>query len=90
MTNTPTPRPDVEGIKARANHIWGIQHRRPPDWPIDTLVSEDVPALITYIEALEARQEKLEAVVEFVKAGVRTGAIDTALAALDGGDDGAG
>ena len=51
---TSTPRPDVAGIKARVKHAGGIFG----------LYTEDIPALITYIEALEERMGKLEAVVK--------------------------
>ncbi len=50
---------------------------------------QGIPALIAYIEALEARQVKLVTVVELVKDGWMTGQhgdtpLDKALAALDG------
>ena len=53
MPNTPKPpdRPDVEGIAARVKH--GLE----VGWPhhgIYNLCTQDIPALIAHIEALEA------------------------------------
>ena len=58
MPNTPKPpdRPDVEGIAARAEADWRKRGMTPP--------VQEALALIAHIEALEARMEKLEAVVE--------------------------
>jgi len=58
--NNPTDRPDVEGIAEAA-------------WDVDAFlaVRKDIPALITYIEALKARQVKLEAVVVVVRQRVK-------------------
>ena len=58
MTITPDKpkRPDVEGIEVRA----GIEWAKRGDWDgtvgVDRLVSKDIPALIAYIKALEARK----------------------------------
>ena len=82
MTNTPTPRPDVEGIEARATHNaltdWCPQHG------VYDFCTQDIPALIAHIEALEARQEKLEAALkELSKGGGGYSMSQIALAALD-------
>jgi len=80
MTNTPTPRPDVAELRTRLK-TYG------------TLASCDIRALIAHIEALEARQEKLGAVVaELQHCGITfmlkpESGLSKALAALDGGGD---
>jgi hypothetical protein len=65
MPNTPK-RPDVEGVAARASFVisgWakmgGLARST-----LTCRVCNDIPELIAHIEALEARQVKLEAVVE--------------------------
>ena len=76
MSNTPTPdkRPDVEGIKARAEKAVSID-------PLYLIAHQDIPALIAYIGRLEevvkaardcADKEHLENRVAL--AGARTGA----------------
>ena len=78
MTNTPLPRPDVEGMAEAA-------------WDVDAFLAirQDIPALIAWIEALEARQVKLGAVLEAARLldppSIRIG---WALADLDGEGDG--
>ncbi len=57
MTNTPSPRPDVEGIEALAKAAVSIDR-------LYGIARQDIPALIAWIETLEARQVKLEGVVE--------------------------
>jgi len=70
MTNP--PKPDVEEIKALAE----ADHRgRTPH-------AKDVLALIAYIEALEARQEKLDM---FVRMARERGQLENAIAYLDKG-----
>ena len=105
MAGTETPdRPDVEGMKARAEADWRKRGMTPP--------VQEALALIAHIEALEACQEKLEAARDvltvmqgglanaavsyfkrdkFTVAGMLDGFADMAagaLAALDGGGDG--
>ena len=61
MTSTPDKRPDVGGI----GKLWS-------KWP----AGKDIAALIAYIKALEARQEKLEAEIRrrWVNSLVKQGA----------------
>lgn len=62
MTNTPDKRPDVEGIEARAENLRVCEHC---NCVLADLVAiakpSDTKILIAWIEALEARQVKLEA-----------------------------
>ena len=69
MPNAPAiSRPDVEGIAARAKRTFaaagrdGVEVYSRPEFVVTTILL-DIPALIDHIEALEARQVKLEAVV---------------------------
>ncbi len=92
MPNTPDKRPDVERIKARLKATQD-EGGATEGITVDPELWHDAEALIAYIEALEARQEKLEAVVKLVRDGWMTGQhgdtpLDKALAALDGGGDG--
>lgn len=54
-------RPDVAGIEARAARAL---HSAFQPTAIERSLDQDIPVLIAYIEALEARQVKLEAVAE--------------------------
>ncbi len=66
---TDIKRPDVQGIEARAKASYHDIPGKPADEPtwdlavFTNLILNDIPALIAWIEALEARQVKLEAVV---------------------------
>ena len=92
MTSTPTPRPDVAGIKARSNQ------RLSDGICFTTLEAEQERnnlALCLYIEALEERMGKLEEVVKAARK-VRNDAddlgwwvdeLETALAALASPDE---
>ena len=60
--NTPSPRPDVEGIRQRLLDACVGKPAKVP-WPHRLLHDA-----ADYIEALEARQVKLEAVVEAARA----------------------
>ena len=69
MPNTPK-RPDVEGIEARAETLLIANAIDDSHFylTLDRLASKDIPALIAWVEALETRQAKLEAVVEMARA----------------------
>ena len=82
MPNTPVKRPDVEGIEARvkkaqcySGYCFGLLGGSPFD---------DIPALIAWIEALEARQVKLWGLVANVEDA--QGLLRDGLAALGDGD----
>jgi len=71
MPNTPASRPDVVGIEQNLT-IVRREALRFPDEPFGLYqaiqIIERTLGLITYIKALEARQVKLEAVVEAARA----------------------
>ena len=62
MTNPPASRPDVERIKARLKATQD-EGGATEGITVDPELWHDAEALIAHIEALEIRQEKLEAVV---------------------------
>ena len=62
---TSTPRPDVAGIKARAKKA---STERIAMTDMYLIPDHDIPALITYIETLEERMGKLEALWEAAEA----------------------
>ena len=58
MSNTPK-RPDLEAIKARANALQGLPRADPKlDLTSDWLLFHNIPALIAWIEALEAVEKE--------------------------------
>ena len=58
MTNTPSPRPDVEGIAAHSKHV--VKNGLISPIRLELLIDEDIPALIAYIGRLEGRIKELD------------------------------